>query len=203
MAGSARKPLDSKSGKPAGDEPDIRHKGQPEAVRDYWLNKRQLCESLGISTTAFDKWRVEPVARVGNCNYYDVRSVVDNRVDNALSRHTLERSSSATEGLDPATEQARLAKERADSIALKNARARGELIPADVAGLLFGRIGAEMAAVLDALPAKIKRRAPGLTATDLEFIKTEIVRAQNAAAEIDRYLDELIDEIDGAADTGD
>ncbi|MCX2780416.1 terminase small subunit [Microbulbifer thermotolerans] len=203
MTGSTQKPLDSKAKQPSPDDKDGRHNEQPGTARDYWLNKRQVCESLGISTTAFDKWRVEPVARIGNCNYYDVRSIVDNRVDNALSRHTLERSSSASEGLDPAAEQARLAKERADSIALKNARARGELIPAEVAGLLFGKIGAEMAAVLDALPAKIKRRAPGLTATDLEFIKTEIVRAQNAAAEVDRYLDELIDEINGAADAGD
>ncbi|WP_444946592.1 hypothetical protein ACJJIP_07825 [Microbulbifer sp. VTAC004] len=28
-------------------------------VPDYWLNKRQVCDSLGITATAFDKWKVE------------------------------------------------------------------------------------------------------------------------------------------------
>ena len=193
----AKKPAAAPSKKGANDQPS------PPAVPDYWLNKRQVCESLGITATAFDKWKVEPVARVGNSNYYDARSLVDNRVDSVLRRQQLERPDADDgDGLNPVLEQARLAKEKADAQALKNNITRGELIPAEVAALLFGKVGGEMAAVLDALPANIKRRVPSLTATDMEFIKAEIVRAQNAAAEVERHLDEFIDDI-GTADPGD
>lgn len=174
-----------------------------QPVPDYWLNKRQACESFGITATAFDKWRVEPVARIGNSNYYDLRSLVDNRVDAALRRQQLERTSSGGSTADPIAEQARLARAKAEAQEMKNAVTRGELIPAAIAGELFGKLGSEMAAVLDSLPANIKRRVPSLTATDLEYIKAEIVRAQNSAAEVDRYLDEFADDIDTAAEPGD
>ncbi|WP_160153334.1 terminase small subunit [Microbulbifer sp. ALW1] len=175
----------------------------PSEVRDCLLNQRQMCESLSVTAPGFARWGVEPTERVGNQAFYSVRDVVDNRVAAALDRQKLERPDPDDgDGLNPVLEQARLAKERADGLALKNKQARGELIPVEIAGPLFGKIASEMAAVLDALEAKIKRRVPSLTATDMEFIKAERVRAQNAAADVDRLLDELLDEIIGAADTG-
>ena len=172
-------------------------------VPDSLLNQRQLCESLSITAPGFARWGVEPALRVGNRSFYSVRDVVDNRVAAALEKQRLERPpENDGDGLNPVAEQARLAKERADGLALKNRQARGELIPAEIAGPLFGKIAAEMAAVLDALEANIKRRVPSLTATDMEFIKAERVRAQNAAADVDRHLDELVDGIISAADSG-
>lgn len=206
MAETKRKPRKTQAKKqPAKPRKKVGNdQPSPTQVPDYWLNKRQVCDSLSITATAFDKWRVEPVARVGNSNYYDVRSLIDNRVDAALRKQQLERPTPDDyDGLNPVAEQARLAKEKADSQALKNQVARGELIPAGVAGVLFGKIGAMMASALDALPANIKRRVPSLTATDMEFIKAEIVRAQNAAADVDRHLDEFIDDIECPADPGD
>jgi len=54
---------------------------QPNAA---WLNKTNMALSLGISTQAFDKWKVKPVAKIGRETFFTVRSVVENRVDNAM-----------------------------------------------------------------------------------------------------------------------
>ncbi|WP_299947754.1 terminase small subunit [uncultured Microbulbifer sp.] len=183
---------DKAAKKPSNDQPD------------YWLNKRQVCDSLGITATAFDKWKVAPVARVGNCNYYDLRSLVDNRIEAVLRRQQLEHPApSSGEKLDPVQEHARLAKEKADDQALKNAKGRAEQIPAEAAALIFGRVAAEMAAILDSLEANIKRRVPSLTATELGFIKAERVRLQNLAASVGSRLEEFIDELIGAPEPGD
>lgn len=205
MAGKTEKPRKKQVKKPApkaaakskNDQP-----GTPDAVPDYWLNKRQVCDSLGITATAFDKWKVEPVARRGNRAYYDLRTILDNRREALLAQQALQVPDDP-DAPDPIREQAGLNREKRIAQALKNQVTRGELIPASVAGALFGRIAAEIGAVFDALPANIKRKVPSLTATDLEFIKQEAVRAQNAAAKVDRYLDELIDDIKPAADAGD
>lgn len=55
---------------------------KPDITRQpHWLNKSRMATSLGISTQAFDKWGVEPVARIGREAFYDVRSVLENRLD--------------------------------------------------------------------------------------------------------------------------
>ncbi|WP_444891771.1 terminase small subunit (plasmid) [Microbulbifer sp. TRSA001] len=176
---------------------------QPPPVPDYWLNKRQVCDSLGITATAFDKWKVEPVSRTGNKNYYTARSLVDNREAALVRKMQLERPAQAAGTLDPMQQQARLSKERADQLALKNELARGETIPAESAALIFGKVGAEMASILDSLEANIKRQVPSLTATELGYIKAERVKLQNLAASVPDRLEELIDELIGGADTGD
>ncbi|WKD48402.1 terminase small subunit [Microbulbifer spongiae] len=128
----------------------------PSTVKDCLLNRRQMCESLGISGPGFDRWGVEPVERIGNQSFYDVRSVLDNRIEAALHRQQQEHPDPLSgEDLDPIQEQARLAKEKADAQALKNAITRGEQIPAEAAALIFGRVAAEMAAILDSLEANI------------------------------------------------
>jgi|GEM_PF-6223252 len=48
-----------------------------------WLNKSNMASSLGISVQAFDKWKVDPVARIGREVFFDVRTVVINRLENA------------------------------------------------------------------------------------------------------------------------
>ncbi|WP_444919302.1 terminase small subunit (plasmid) [Microbulbifer sp. CnH-101-G] len=186
----------STAGKKAGND-------QPAPVPDYWLNKRQVCDSLGITATAFDKWKVEPVSRQGNKNYYTVRSLLDNREEALVRKMQLERPAQVAGDLDPMQEQARLSKERADQLALKNELARGETIPAESAALIFGKVGSEMASIFDSLEANIKRQVPSLTATELGYIKAERVKLQNLAASVPDRLEEFIDELIGGADTGD
>ena len=51
-----------------------------------WLNKSNMASSLGISVQAFDKWKVDPVAKIGREVFFDVRSVVINRLENAAKQ---------------------------------------------------------------------------------------------------------------------
>ncbi len=100
------------------------------------------------------------------------------------------------ESIDAEREMARLTKERADKLAMENEQTRGDLIPAEVATMLFAALATDMAAVLDNLPAKIKRQIPGIASSDMEMVKREIVRAQNEASEIDQKLTKILDDLD-------
>ncbi|USD19799.1 terminase small subunit [Microbulbifer variabilis] len=175
---------------------------QPTPVPDYWLNKRQVCDSLGITATAFDKWKVEPTARQGNKNYYTVRSLLDNREEALVRKMQLERPAQSSDKLDPIHEGARLSKQRADKLELENEIARGKQLPIGIQGLVLSKIADRMAAALDAIPGKIKRKEPGLSASSLDLVRREIVKAQNAAADVSKYLDEIIDDL-GIPATGD
>lgn len=48
--------------------------------------KKNIAKSCKVGITAFDKWGVEPIERAGREAFYDVASVVRNRVDNELSK---------------------------------------------------------------------------------------------------------------------
>lgn len=50
------------------------------------MNKKNMAKSCRVSATAFDKWGVTPVERKGREAFYDVASVIENRVNNAISQ---------------------------------------------------------------------------------------------------------------------
>ena len=87
----------------------------------FWLNKKSMADSLGISTQAFDKWGVEAVAKIGRESFYDVRSVLDNRLKHQGVKHQ-----PGSDEVDPLigykidVERLRLTKEQADAQARKN-----------------------------------------------------------------------------------
>ena len=174
-------------------------KGKPAPkVPDGYLNKRQMCDSMGISQTAFDKYKIEPILRQGGRAYYTVRQILNNRLENLARQHQDQMPALEDENDDPSyidgnREKARLDKEKADGQALKNAVTRGELIPADAAMYIFGEMGAEVSSILEVIPAKIKRRVPTLKATDINAIKSEIIKAQNIAASIASGLDDYVE----------
>ena len=55
-------------------------------MAQHLLNKKNMAKSCKVGVTAFDKWGVEPVQRIGREALYDVASVVSNRVENELSK---------------------------------------------------------------------------------------------------------------------
>jgi terminase small subunit / prophage DNA-packing protein len=85
--------------------------------------------------------------------------------------------------LDLTEERAKLARVQTERIEMENAVKRGELAPIDSLRDALVPVVAQIAAILDAVPVKLKREAPHLTAADLEIVKREIARAQNLAAE--------------------
>ena len=62
----------------------------------------------------------------------------------------------------------------------------GSLIPADTLRDVMASVASQIGAIMDAIPVKLKREAPHLTATDIDIVKREIAAAMNAAARV-RY----------------
>lgn len=80
-------------------------------------------------------------------------------------------------GPDAAKEKARLLKAQADMQELKNAQARGELVPIDEVGVRWADIIAQTRSRMLAVPGRVRDAVPGLTATDVTKIDAEIRKA--------------------------
>lgn len=62
--------------------------------------------------------------------------------------------------------------------------------PIDVIAWVLGQVSGQISALLESIPLKVSRRVPGLSATEIEIISREIIKAQNAAAAVTIKLDE-------------
>ena len=89
----------------------------------------------------------------------------------------------------PISDQTALMNARAENLiadtklkALKEQQILGELAPIAALEWCLTSVCAQISAVLETLPAKLKRRLPQLTSADLHLIQTEIARARNAAS---------------------
>ena len=51
-----------------------------------FLNKKDMAKSIGISVQAFDRWGIEPVAKIGREVFFTVRDVIDYCVARAERR---------------------------------------------------------------------------------------------------------------------
>ncbi len=164
----------------------------------HWLNKSDMAASLGISVQAFDKWKVKPVARIGREAFFDVRSVLDNRIAQAASKYAP--AGAEGEGIDPLVdaktkqERLRLTAELADTQELKNAQKRRELVPVDFSIFSLSRIASEIGSALDTIPLAMRRKHPDMPLHLVEALQREIAHARNAAAGLGERLPELIDE---------
>lgn len=169
-----------------------------------WLNKTQMAASLGISVQAFDKWGVQPVARIGRSAYFDVRSVLDNRMANTAARSNPEEPDGE---FDPLLEHKRdqeeylLTKERRIGQQQKNEIAARKVVPSEFAIFTLSKVAAEIAAILDTLPLTMKRKHPDLETRHLDTLMRELARARNKASGLDEKLPELLDDFFDSIDT--
>lgn len=166
----------------------------------HWLNKSQMAKSLGISTTAFDKWGVQPVASIGREKYFDVRSVLDNRLLHQTS--TQQPDDIEYEPGSMEFERLRLTRAQADGQEIKNELARAKTAPVEIIALVLSRIAGEASGELDSLPLNIKRRHPELNNQIIEAIKRHCVKAQNAISRtgesLDQHLNDYLTDLDAA-----
>jgi len=164
----------------------------------HWLNQREMAKSCGISVQAFQAWGVESAATIGTEVFYTVDDVIENRLARQAARQrAAEPEGPADEDLD--REKLRLTREQRIGQELKNAQTRRELAPIAVIEWTLGKVGAQIAAILESIPLKVKKVLPAMTATEIEHLKREVVKAQNAAARVTVDLDEYYDG-DGIAD---
>ena len=164
-----------------------------DKVASGWLNKTDMSASLGISVQAFDKWAVEPVARVGRSVYFTAFDVLQNRRQNeAAKQQPKHEEEDLIEGLD--FERLRLTRAQADNMEIKNEVAKGKTAPIEIIQVVLSRISGEAAGELDGIPLSIKRKHPDISNQMIEDIKRHCVKAQNAIAECGEVLDAVLDD---------
>ncbi len=164
-----------------------------QAPEPGWLTQEQMAASCDMSRSGFQKWGVDPVAKIGRRTYYRTADVLTNRLDKLAGRLT----TATGPQLDNAEltriereEKLRLTKAQAEGQEIKNAQLREELAPVALIEWVLGKVGGQISAILDALPSQLKKRNAKLTATNIETIRREIVKTQNIAARVTVDLDE-------------
>jgi phage terminase Nu1 subunit (DNA packaging protein) len=163
-----------------------------------WLNKSEMAKSLGISPQAFDKWGVEPVARIGREAFYRVQDVVQNRLEHASRKQ--QPDGLDAEGLDPLAEhkltqeKLRLTKAQADAQEKKNQVADKQLVPVAFATFALARIAAQIGSKLETVCKTVSRRHPELDPRILEAFERELAIARNVAAEFGDDLPGILDD---------
>jgi phage terminase Nu1 subunit (DNA packaging protein) len=79
-------------------------------------------------------------------------------------------------------ERARLAREQADSAAIKNAAARGELVPATQVAATWRTIMTGVRARILAVPSRVRLALPHMTRAEVEIIEREVRDALTESA---------------------
>ena len=155
------------------------------------LNKRDMAASLGISVQAFDKWGVTPTERRGREVLYDVRTVLENRLEHQSQKQSAAEDDAAV-NID--FERWRLTKAQADAQELKNAKDMAEVVETAFCVFVLSRVAAEIAGILDGIPLSMQRRFPELENRHIEFLKRDVVKAMNKAAATGELVPELLNE---------
>ncbi|OOQ44258.1 DNA-packaging protein [Pseudomonas fluorescens] len=172
----------------------------------HWLNKSRMATSLGITTQAFDKWGVQPVAKIGRDVFYDVRSVLDNRL-----KHQVTKDQPVDDNGDPidplieykqAQQKLRLTTEQADAQEMRNKVKAKKLVPVDFCLFALSRLSAKLGSTLDTVHLKVKRKCPDIEVRHLEAIQREVAVTRNDAIGLADLLPELLDEFVDTLDEG-
>lgn len=159
-----------------------------EEIPTGWINQKTAAASCGISVVGFQKWKIPPAGKVGRNTYYTIAGILESRLAN--QRRLVSKTDGDGEETDYGKEKARLTREQADAAEIKNEVSRGELAPIQLIETTLGRIMSQVAAIIETIPMKVKRKSPNLTAMDVEIMKREITRIQNLAADITVDFDE-------------
>lgn len=166
--------------------------------RRGWLNKSEMAESLGISPQAFDKWGVEPVAKIGREVFFTAQAVLQNRTENAARKQQPDEL--GAEGVDPLIEyklaqsRLRLTEAQAYNQEQKNQVNDKQLVPVPFATYALARIAAQIGSTLETVGKTVSRRHPDIDPLILESFEREIALARNVAAQFGDNIPEILDD---------
>lgn len=154
-----------------------------------WITQEKMAAHCKMSISGFRKWQVEPAGKNGRQVFYRFSDVLKNRLTNLESRLT---KSASTGEISRAERVAklRLIEAQAEGQEIRNAQLRRELAPVAVIEWTLGKVGSQIAAILDSIPMQLKKRNSKLTASNIELIKREIIKTQNIAAQVQVDYDE-------------
>ena len=163
-----------------------------------WLNKSDMAASLGISPQAFEKWGVDPIAKIGRETFYRVQDVLANRIAHSLRKQ--QPADVGEGGVDPLVEyklmqeRLRLTSAQADAQEKKNLVQDKLLIPAPFVTFALEKIAAKIGSKLETVGKTVSRRHPDIDARILETTEREIALARNIAAQFGDELPGFLDE---------
>ena len=142
-----------------------------------------MADLFGVSTRTVHTWITEgiPSFKENNKRFFEAKQAVDWYVAKKIQKLT---ANPAGMILDPAQERAALDRARREQIDLALEQKRGEVAPIVALEWALSSACSQIAAVLETIPAKLKRRMPQLTTVDLDIVRKEIAKARNAAAAV-------------------
>lgn len=158
-------------------------------MAQHLLNKKNMAKSCKVGVTAFDKWGIEPIQRIGREAFYDVASVVSNRVENELSK--IMDQVGDIDDAELLKARIRLTNAQADAQELKNARETGEVIDTAFATYALAKLAAEIGSIMDSLPLTINRNFPDMETRYSNAIKVEVNRAVSRASTVADLIPEM------------
>ena len=159
-------------------------------MKSYLMNKKNMAKSCRVSATAFDKWGVTPVERKGREAFYDVASVIDNRVSNAINQITDDKGEIDDDEL--LRVRIRLLTAQAEAQELKNERDRGDVIDTEFCMYALSKLARQISSIMDSLPLTMQRSFPHITPAMLDGLKREVVKACNASATVADNLPKIL-----------
>src|SRR5690606_6443110 len=128
-------------------------------------------------------------ARIGREAFFTAAAVLSNRL--AHYQQKAESRAPTVDDEDYEAQRTRLTKAQADAQEMKNEVTRREQAPVRLLALALENLSTRVVAVLQAIPSTVKTRIPHLTATEINQISREIIKAQNAASKLDLSWDQL------------
>jgi phage terminase Nu1 subunit (DNA packaging protein) len=135
---------------------------------DEGATATQVGEFLGIATRSVAELAKNGIAVKLSPNRYDLRATVSRYCDD------LRKQIKASGGPTAAGERAKLAAAQAEYVSLKNAKARGELLPTVDVERRWTAILGGVRATLMTIPARVGAKLPGLSQADVAVIEAEV-----------------------------
>ncbi|EGK4172180.1 terminase small subunit [Escherichia coli] len=159
-------------------------------MKSHLMNKKTMAQSCRVSATAFDKWGVTPVERKGREAFYDVASVIDNRVSNAIDQVTNDKGE--IDDGELLRVRIRLLTAQAEAQELKNERERGDVIDTAFCIYVLSKLASQISSIMDSLPLTMQRNFPQMPPAMLHGLKREVVKACNASARVADNLPQIL-----------
>lgn len=135
------------------------------------MRTRDLAAELGISPRRLNQLAEEGVAVRVARGRFDATATIK-----AVKAATGKRAARSAEKMAREAQRERLAKERADALAMTNAQKRSALVSADEVEKRWDKIARRIRSKLLAVPARLEKNMPHLTPKDVAAIDAELRR---------------------------
>lgn len=141
------------------------------------ITQANFAKLVGITQPAVSSLVARGILKVGDAGDIWLLAYCSHLRETAAGRIEQEKT-----GLDLDEERARLTAAQADKVEMENEVTRAQLAPVSILESVLNHAGAKISALLETIPAGVKRRSPELSERDIGYIQREIVKARNSIA---------------------